>query len=39
MNSSKNINKKEMNQDLVENTTKESMKNSYIGDELFTCTE
>mgnify|MGYP004611998815 CR=1 FL=1 len=29
----------EMNQDLVENTTKESMKNSYIGDELFTCTE
>lgn len=29
----------EMNQDLVENNTKESMKNSYIGDELFTCTE
>lgn len=29
----------EMNQDLVKNTTKESMKNNYISDELFTCTE
>lgn len=28
-----------MNQDLAKNTTKESIKNAYVDDELFTCTE